>query len=151
MAHKKKFAIEFEGMEEILEDFKRMEVDIVPVVEKALIASHKYVTPKLHERMQKKYMPSKGKYMGKRTIAREDRQIIDDINITWEGDVAKIDVGFSLDEGITPIFMIHGTESTDPVKGLKAALYGKKTQEEVSKIQEEIFFNKLFEERKNGK
>lgn len=143
MVGKKKFGIEFIGFEDVIKDLQKLGQDVKPIAEEALKASHAYVTPKIHERMNKKYMPAKGKYMGKRTVAKEDSQIIDDINIEWKGDIASIDIGFDLDKGIVPIFMIKGTDTMPPVTGLKATMYGKKTEEEIAKIQEDIFFAAL--------
>lgn len=140
---KKKFGIDFEGFDDLITELRNLEQDVKPIAEEALKATHAYITPKLHERMKKNYMPAKGKYMGKRSVPDEDKQIIDEVNIEWEGYQGKIDVGFSLDEGITPIFLIYGTEKTDPATGLKATLYGKKTQEEIAKIQEDIFYKAL--------
>ena len=142
---KKKFGIEFEGFEELLEEFKELEVNVKPIAEKALKESHAYITPKLHDRMKKNYMPAKGAYM-KTAVPKEDKQIIDEVNIQWEGNQGTIDVGFSLDEGLTPIFLIYGTEGatpTDEATGLKATLYGKKTKEEIAEIQSKIFYDAL--------
>lgn len=148
---KKKFKLEFDGLEEMMEQFEQLETDVIPIVEKALKASHAYITPLIHERMNKKYMPSGGKYMGKRTIAKEDKQIIDEPYIEWQGLKGTIDVGFSLDEGIVPIFMIKGTKNMDPVKGLKNIMYGKKTENEIAKIQEDIFSRELEKVMNSGK
>lgn len=147
---KKKFGIEFEGFEELQKEFQELEVNVQPIAEEALKAAHAYITPKLHDRMKKNYMPAKGKYMGKRSTPKEDSQIIDDINIEWQGSQGTIDVGFSLDEGLTPIFLIYGTEGktpTDEATGLKATLYGKKTKDEIAKIQEDIFYKALMGEK----
>ena len=148
---KKKFKLEFDGLEEMLEQFEQLETNVKPIVEEALKASHAYVTPLIHERMNKKYMPAGGKYMGKRTVAKEDKQIIDEPNIEWKGLIATIDVGFNLDDGIVPIFMIKGTKNMDPVKGLKNVMYGKKTENEIAKIQEDIFHRELEKVMNNGK
>lgn len=151
---KKKFGIEFEGFDELVEDLRALGENVKPIAEEALKATHAYITPKLHDRMKKNYMPAKGKYMGNRSEVKEDRQIIDDINIEWEGDLGKIDVGFSLDEGISPLFLIYGTGGktpTNPAIGLKNALYGKTTKDEVAKIQEDIFYEALMRAMNNGK
>lgn len=149
---KKKFSIEFEGFEGLTKELKALEQDIKPIAEEALIATHAYITPLIHERMKRNYMPSKGKYMGNRAIAKEDEQIIDDPNIDWNGEQGSIDVGFDLDKGITPIFMIYGTKKTKAVTGLKSTIYGKKTKDEIAKIQEKIFYEALLKAMgSNGK
>lgn len=140
---KKKFGIEFEGFEELRDLLYLGRQDVQDIAEKALKATHAYITPKLHEKMKSNYMPAKGKYMGGRAVPKEDSQIIDEVNIQWDGYQGTIDIGFSLDKGLIPIFLIYGTSGktpTDPVPGLKATLYGAKTKEEIAKIQEEIFY-----------
>lgn len=143
---KKKFGIEFEGFEELSQELRDLEQDIKPIAEQALIATHEYITPLIHEKMKANYMPAKGHYMGARATAKEDKQILDEPNITWNGDQGAVDIGFSLDNGITPLYLIYGTAGptpTKPVKGLKAAIYGKKTKDEIAQIQENIFYEAL--------
>lgn len=144
---KKKFSIEFEGLDELMKDFERLNTDIKPVAEKALVATHEYITPQLHEKMQKSNLPAKGLY----STGDSEKQIIDEAAIEWEGPIGKMPIGFSLDEGITPIFLIYGTPDMPAVKGLKSTLYGTKTKEEVSKIQEKIFTEELEKVMNGGK
>ena len=144
---KKKFGLEFEGLEDILEQFKSLEADVIPVATKALEATHAYITPKVHEKMQPSNLPAKGKY----STGQSEKQIIDDLNIEWKGLVGTVDIGFSLDEGITPIFLIHGTPDMSAVKGLKSTIYGSKTKKEIAEIQEEIFTKELEKVMNGGK
>ena len=141
MAKKKKFELKFDGLEEYMHQLQELEQDIIPIADEALEATHKYITPLIHEKMQDSNLPAKGAYSSGKT--RE--QIIDDINIVWNGANGSIDIGFSLEKGLTPIFLIHGTSKMKPAKGLKSVIYGKKTKEEIAKIQEEIFVKRLQE------
>ena len=136
---KKKFELKFDGLEEMIEQFKELEVDIIPVATKALEATHEYITPQIRDKMTKANMPAKGKYW----TGRSEEQIIEEPNIEWNGYKGSVDVGFSLDEGITPIFLMYGGNYNAPVKGLKNVIYGKKTKEEIAKIQEDIFTKEL--------
>ena len=144
---KKKFGIEFEGFKEILQQFRELEADIIPVTTKALEETHAYITPKIHEKMKPSNLPAKGKY----STGQSESQIIDEPFVEWDGYVGKVDIGFSLDETLTPIYLIYGTEKMNAVNGLKNTIYGKKTKEEISKIQEGIFTKELEKVMSGGK
>lgn len=143
---KKKFSLEFEGFEEMLEQFSELGTDVKPIATKALEATHSYITPQLHEKVQASNLPAKGDY----STGQSESQIIDEANIEWQGSISSVDIGFSLDEGITPIFLIHGTPNMAAVKGLKNAIYGSKTKEEIAKIQEDIFAKELLNKVMNN-
>jgi len=144
---KKKFSLEFDGLEEMIKQFSDLGADIIPVGTKALEASHDYITPLIHEKMSKSNLPAKGKY----SKGQSESQIIDDKNVEWSGFNGTIDIGFSLDEGITPIFLMYGGNHSNPVKGLKSTIYGTKTKEEIAKIQEEVFAKELDKVMNSGR
>lgn len=146
---RKKFELKFDGLEELVQSLEAMGKDVKPIAEKALEATHAHITPKIHEKMTKSNMPHQGKYW----TGQSESQIIDEVNIEWSGNVGSVDVGFSLDDGLTPIWLIHGVESKgiDAVGGLKSAIYGSKTKEEIAKIQEEIFSEEVRKAMFNGK
>ena len=101
-------------------------------VESALIASKKYVNPLLESAMAK--LPAGGKYSTGDTKKSIDR----DMSVDWQGMTATIKVGFDLKKsGLTSIFLMYGTPKMSPVSGLKAAIYGNKTQKEIAKLQGE--------------
>jgi len=147
MATKKKFELEFEGWEELAEQFRNLGGDTNQLTEKVLKATHEYVTPKIHEKMQTSNLPAKGKYSQGDT----KKQIIDNVNIEWFGTSATVDIGFSLDDSIVPIFLMYGTPTMNPVKGLKNAIYGTQTKNEVAEIQEQIFVEEINRRLGNGK
>ena len=136
---KKKFELEFEGWELLAEDFKNLGGDTKVLTEKVLKATHEHITPKIHEKMQTSNLPAQGRY----STGQARSQIIDDVNIEWTGTGATVDVGFSLDEGITPIFLMKGTPTMAPAKGLNSALYGTQTKNEIAEIQEQIFIEEI--------
>lgn len=143
---KKKFELEFEGWEELAEQFRDLGGDTKQLTEKVLKATHEYITPKIHDKMQTSNLPAQGKYSQGDT----EKQIIDEVNIEWTGTSATVDVGFSLDEGIIPIFLIYGTPSMSAAKGLKNAIYGTQTKNEVAEIQEQIFVEEIQRRLTNG-
>ena len=144
---RKKYWLEFDGLEEMIDQFNELGADIIPVATKALEATHAYITPKIHEKMSKSNLPAQGKY----STGQSESQIIDEPNVQWNGYVGAVDVGFSLDETFIPIFLINGTPDMNPVKGLKSTIYGKKTKEEIADIQQEIFVSELEKVINGGK
>lgn len=114
--------------------------------ERALKKSKDYVTPLIESAMGK--LPAGGKYSTGRT-----KESIDiDSSVSWNGNtIGEIKVGFDLKKsGLTSIFLMYGTPRMKPVSGLKNAIYGKKTQKEIAKIQEEEL-NRVIKEIMEGK
>ena len=100
--------------------------------EAALRAAKEHVTPKISKAVDSANLPAKGKYA---TGVIKD-SIDKDMSVDWEGFTASIHVGFDFEKsGMTSIFLMYGTPKMPPVKGLKAAIYGSKTQKEISEIQ----------------
>lgn len=136
-----KFSLDFDELEPLLDDLKKVGGNIEQATEKALIESHAYITPLIEKQLDKSKLPHGGKYS---TVDRENsiKQIIREPNITWVGKQCSIDVGFHLDKTIVPIFLIRGG-TAGPVKGLKSLLEGKKTQEEISEIQQDVLLKEI--------
>lgn len=139
MSVKKKFKLDFDGFDEMMENLRGLGKDVKPVAEKAMEATHEYITPILHSKMETSNLPAKGRY----SKGESKKQIIDEKNIEWSGNEGSIDIGFSLDKSIVPIFLMKGTPTMKPVNGLNSAIYGSKTAKEVSKIQEAVFVEEL--------
>lgn len=101
-------------------------------VESALKASKQHVNPLIEQAMNK--LPAGGKYSHGGTKESIDK----DLNVEWEGMTGSIKVGFDFSKsGLKSIFLMYGTPRMKPVSGLKAAIYGAKTQKELATIQEE--------------
>ena len=140
---RKKFSLEFDGLEEMIKQFNYLEEDLIPVGTKALEATHSHITPKIHEKVQRSNLPAGGKYSTSGRLHSES-QIIDDVNIEWKGLNGTVDIGFSLDKTIVPIFFMYGSpKGQNMVKGLRNAIYGSQTKEEIAKIQQDIFAEEL--------
>ena len=103
-------------------------------VESALKASKQYVNPLIEQAMAKGNLPAQGKYSYNTT----KNSIDNDMSVEWEGMTASVKVGFDFKKsGMTSIFLIYGTPRMSPVKGLKAAIYGNKTNKAIAQIQGE--------------
>ena len=101
-------------------------------VESALKASKQYVNPLIESAMTK--LPAGGRYSTGDTKKSIDR----DMTVDWQGMTGSIKVGFDFKKsGLTSIFLMYGTPKMPPVAGLKAAIYGTKTQKEIAKLQGE--------------
>ena len=101
-------------------------------VESALKASKDYVNPLIESAMNN--LPADGKYSTGDTKASIDRGM----SVDWEGMTASIKVGFDFKKsGLKSIYLMYGTPKMSPVKGLKDAIYGNKSQKQIGKIQAE--------------
>ena len=101
-------------------------------VEEALKDSKRYVNPLITQAMTK--LPAQGRY----STGRTKESIDETTDIEWQGMTAAIKVGFDFKEsGMTSIFLIYGTPKMKPVSGLKAAIYGTKTRQQIGAIQAE--------------
>ena len=131
-----KIGLSFEGWKELMSDLDELGggAAMQRGVEAGLQASKAYVNQQLNSAISKSNLPAGGRYSKGAT-----KQSLDsDISVNWEGMTAEMPIGFDLKEsGLTSIFLMYGTPSMPPVKGLKAAIYGAKTKKEVARLQEE--------------
>ena len=135
---KKKFGVEFEGFNELIDRIEKLNGDLKSITERALTESFKLVTPDLHQAMQKH-----------KQTGRTEGSIVDNSTVKWDDEVASIKVGFNIKKGGLPsIFLMYGTPRIPKDQALYNAIYGKKTQEEIRKLQEEIFYEEI--RRLNG-
>lgn len=101
-------------------------------VESALKASKEYVNPLIESAMVS--LPASGKYSTGGTKESIDKSM----DVEWDGMTATIKVGFDFKQsGLKSIFLMYGTPKMPPVNGLKAAIYGNKTQKKIGEIQGE--------------
>lgn len=132
---KKKFRLEFTGLEEYMERLDKLGGNLQDVTERALEATHAHVTPKVENAFSKhnvKYTHNTMKSL------RKDKKI------SWSGSVAEISVGFEIAKGGLPsIFLMYGTPRISPDKKLYNAFYGSKTKKEIAAIQEGILTEEI--------
>lgn len=110
------------------------------ICEDALLETHTIVTRKAEEAMSKSNLPAGGKFSTGRTL----EALRHDANISWQGNVASVSVGFDIDKGgLASIFLMYGTPRMKKDQALYNAFYGKKTLEEIRKAQENVFFDEI--------
>ena len=128
---KNKMGLLFEGFEDVIKKLNDLGAHTKEITEKALKASHEYVTPQLHTHMAKH-----------RQTGDTERSISETANVTWKGSVAEVDIGFQIRKGGLPsIFLMYGTPKMKKDTKLYNAVYGKTTQKKIAQIQEEIFYD----------
>lgn len=129
----KKLRLEFAGFEEMAERLDKLGGDLKKTTEKALIETHKLLTPKVEEAFRKhdvKYSHDTMKSLKK------------DPKVEWNGSTAEIGVGFKISEGGFPsIFIMYGTPRMQPDKKVYNSIYGNKKK--VRELQEGIFAEEI--------
>lgn len=130
-----RFEVSFEGFDEILAKLKRLDANTKEITEKSLKATHSHITPRLHTLMARH-----------RRTGKTEESIRETADIEWAGNIASVPVGFNIRNGGLPsIFLMYGTPRMNPDTALYNAIYGNSTKNEVSKIQEDIFYEALRE------
>ncbi len=129
----KKMRLEFTGFEEYAERLDKLGGDLKKTTEKALIETHKLLTPKVEEAFRRhdvKYSHDTMKSLKK------------DARVEWDGSVAAIGVGFKISEGGFPsIFIMYGTPRMQPDKKVYNSIYG--NRKKVRELQEKIFAEEI--------
>ena len=130
-----KIGLQFDGWEEYIAKLDELggTQAMKKGVEEALIESKKHVNPLIEKSMNK--LPAGGRYSTggtKESIDKENK-------VEWVGMTGSIKIGFDFSKsGLKSILLMQGTPKMKPVSGLKAAIYGAKTQKEVAEIQERV-------------
>lgn len=139
MSKKKRFGLDFDGIELLAKRLENINISVQEVAEEALTATHAHVTGKVEVAV------ANSKYDFNRT-GRTKGTLQHDPNITWEGTTATVRVGFDIANGGLPsLFLMYGTPSISPDKTLYNAFFGGKTKKEIRDIQQNIFLKKLIE------
>lgn len=144
----KKWGIEYSALQELLDELRRLEADTKGTVEKALIATQDYIAQQADKHTEDKYLPAKGKYRSDPSKVKS--AIIRDHKVEWELSKAQIRTGLSAGKALYSIFLLNGTQTMEPAKGLKNATQGAKARKAVAEIQKDIFYKSCEEAHKNG-
>ena len=135
---KNKIGLEFDGWEDYMSRLDKIggRSAVKRGTEAALKSSKQYVNPLIKKGVSNSNLPAGGKFSA---IPHVRDTINERHNVEWDGLTASIDIGFDIKApgGLTSIFLIYGTPKMKPAKGLKAAIYGKKTHTQVAEIQQD--------------
>lgn len=130
---RKKTGIEFEGFEEVLARLSKLNGNVKKTTEKALKETHKYIT----ENAKKTIAPHK-------LTGATEESLVEKPTIEWNGTIATVKTGFNIkDGGLASIFLMYGTPRIKKDQKLYDAFYSARTQKEIDKIQEDIFYEEI--------
>lgn len=136
-----KLKLQFSGFEEYIEKLDKLGGDVREATEQALIKTHEMITPALKKRMEKAH----DKYSGATKRSLDENAVV-----TWEGQMASINVGFHIrDGGLPSIFLMYGTPRMQPDRTLYNLVYGAVMKREIGELQKEIFV-KAIKKRMEG-
>lgn len=136
---KNKIGLKFDGMEELIEEFERLDGDLKKATENALKASKQIVTPNVQSAIARH----------KRSGATE-KSLDKNMQVEWEGATASIDIGFHIRQGGLPsIFLMYGTPRMKKDTQLYDAVYGSKLKKQIAETQKEVF-QKMIARRMGG-
>lgn len=131
---RKKFGLEFEGMEELIKRLEDSESDLKQATESALKKTFDVVTSSIQTAI------NSSPYNFNRPPGKTKASLETAPNIEWEGPAASVPVGFDIDKGGLPsIFLMYGTPTIKPDKQLYNSIYGSAIKKTVGEVQEEAF------------
>lgn len=126
MAKKSKLAFNFDEMAGLAEKFEKAGGSLQEAADRALKATHDYITPNLSTGIQRHVQTG------------DTKESLDKRGgVIWESPLkAHVNIGFNLEEGGLPsIFLMWGTPKMRPDTKLKSAAFGAKVTREVAAIQ----------------
>jgi hypothetical protein len=124
----KKFGIEFSGFEELAADYDKLGGDLKKIVEKCLEVAPKTINPEIKKDMERH-----------RRSGRTERSIVENPKVEWQGNIARIPVGFDISKGGLPsIFLMYGTPRMKPDRKLYNDIYGNAIRKKIGEEQEKI-------------
>lgn len=122
-----KIGLQFKGFDELIENLDKAGGDLKRATEAALKSSKQAVTPGIQQAIAKH-----------RRTGKTEASLDKNMQVTWEGMVASVDIGFHVrNGGLASIFLMYGTPRMQPDKNLYNSIYGRKVKKEIAKIQEE--------------
>ena len=139
---RKKIGLQVNGLEDYMSKLDELggAAAMKRGTEAALKASKSYVNPLIKQAMTK--LPAGGKY----STGDTKESIDEDMSVEWQGMTASIKIGFDFKKsGMKSIYLMYGTPKMSPVTGLKAAIYGNKTQKAIAERQGEALADTIRE------
>lgn len=128
-----KIKVAFEGFEQAVKRVENLGGNVKNITEKALKESHAHVTPGVKQAVR----PHK-------LTGQTECALVETADVRWAGTVATVPVGFDIKHGgLASIFLMYGTPKMAKDQKLYDAIYGKKIEREIHKIQAEVFYNEI--------
>lgn len=129
----RKFKIEFEGFDDVINQMQQANGNVRNTTERALKRTDDIV-----------YQKAKTAISKHRKTGKTEASLQKSPPVIWEGDVASVQSGFDIEKGGLPsIFLMRGTPKMPKDQELYNAFYGKRTIDEIENAQADIFFDEL--------
>lgn len=130
-----KFKVDFSEMEAFAKRLEAAGQDLHPVFEKALEDTSEAITPGIEQAMDG------SQYNFDRT-GRTRNSLLKNSSVEWEGDVARIPVGFDInDGGLASIFLMFGTPTIPPDRALYNSIFGSDVRKKAADVQKKVFLD----------
>lgn len=129
-----RMSLEFDGLENMIRNLERAQVDVREATGKALIASKQRVVKELKLVTKKANYPAKGDY----STGDLAKSIDKNFNVEWTGLTATLKVGYDFSKsGLTSIMILYGTPRQRKSTKIYNAIFGARMKREIAEIQEE--------------
>lgn len=128
----KKAQIEVEGWKDLIGKLDSLNGNVKKAVSDCLQQTQEVVAKKLETDMQK--------HIRTGTTARA---IVKNSNVKWEGTKASLGIGFRFVEGLPSVFLMYGTPRKKKDSKLYNDIYGKKTKDEIARLQTLIISDEI--------
>ena len=130
--------LEVQGLDGIMKRLNDANADVKQAVNRALTEPHRIVTEKADTAIQQH-----------RLTGMTERSLRRNAVIEWQGNVAEVKVGFDIAHGgLASVFLMYGTPRKKKDQKLYNAFFGKTTQQEYIRAQEEILYDAIREAEK---
>lgn len=127
--------LEVQGLDSIMKRLNDANADVKQAVNRALTETHRIVTEKADTAIQQH-----------RLTGMTERSLRRNAVIEWQGNVAEVKVGFDIAHGgLASVFLMYGTPRKKKDQKLYNAFFGKSTQQEYIRAQEEILYDAIRE------
>ena len=127
--------LEVQGLDGIMKRLNDANADVKQAVNRALTETHRIVTEKADTAIQQH-----------RLTGQTERSLRRNAVIEWQGNVAEVKVGFDIAHGgPASVFLMYGTPRKKKDQKLYNAFFGKSTQQEYIRAQEEILYDAIRE------
>ena len=127
--------LEVQGLDDIMKRLNNANADVKQAVNRALTETHRIVTEKADTAIQQH-----------RLTGMTERSLRRNAVIEWQGNTAEVKVGFDIAHGgLASVFLMYGTPRVKKVQALYNAFFGKSTQQEYIRAQEEILYDAIRE------
>lgn len=128
-----KMKLEFDGFDEAIARLKKLDGNVRETATKALLEVDEYVTSNAHAAMTPH-----------RRTGRTEKSIVDEVSVSWNGNIGITHVGFDIPHGGLPsVFLMYGTPRMKKDQKLYDAFYGATTRKTIRQIQEDVFYDEI--------